>query len=77
MWWGGGVAVSGVLLFTGSVLGAAAERHSDDTAGERHKQSVMVFIQLQSQNPPVLLALNVTPGCRQEAGDGEEHGHER
>lgn len=56
-----------VLLFTGSVLGAAAERHPDDTAGECYEQGMMVFIQLQSQNPPVLLTLNVTPGHRQEA----------
>lgn len=54
-----------VLLFAGSVLGAAAERHSDDTAGEGYEQGVVVFIQLQSQNPPVLLTLNVTPGHRQ------------
>lgn len=50
------------LLFTSSVLGAAAERHSDDTAAEGYEQGMMVLIQLQSQNPPVLLSVNVTPG---------------
>lgn len=43
------------------MLGAAAEWHSDDTAGEGYEQGMMVLIQLQSQNPPVLLTLNVTP----------------
>lgn len=50
------------LLFTGSVLAAAAERNSNDTAGEGYEQSVVVFIQLQAQNPPVLLTLNVASG---------------
>lgn len=48
-------------LFTGAVLSAAAEWYSDDTAGEGHEQGMMLLIQLHSQNPPVLLPLNVTP----------------
>lgn len=46
------------------MLGAATKQHSDDTTGEGNEQSMMVLIQLQSQNPPVLLTLNVTPGDR-------------
>lgn len=47
------------------MLGAAAERHSDHTAAESHKQGVMVLIELQAQNPPVLLTLNVAPEHKQ------------
>lgn len=54
----------GFLPFTGSVLGAATKGHSDDTAGEGDEQSVMVLIQLQSQDSPVLLTLNIAPGYR-------------
>lgn len=43
------------------MLSAAAEWYSDDTAGEGHEQGMMLLIQLHSQNPPVLLPLNVTP----------------
>lgn len=50
------------------MLSATAERHSDDTAGEGYKQSMMVFVQLHSQNPPVLLTLNIASGHT----DGQE-----
>lgn len=43
------------------MLAATAERDPDHAAAEGHKQSVMVVIQLQAQNPPVLLTLNVAP----------------
>ena len=49
------------------MLGAAAEWYSDDTAGEGHEQGMMLLIQLHSQNPPVLLPLNVAPVAK--------HGH--
>lgn len=44
-----------------AVATAAAQRDSEDAAAEGHKQGVMVFVQLQSQNPAVLLTLNITP----------------
>lgn len=42
---------------------AAAQRDSDDAAAEGHKQGVMVFVQLQTDNPAVLLTLNITSTC--------------
>lgn len=42
-------------------MAAAAQRDSDDAAAEGHKQGVMVFVQLQTENPAVLLTLDVTP----------------
>lgn len=44
----------GDSLLAGAVVGAAAQRHADDAAGERHEQRVMIPIQLQAQDPPVL-----------------------
>lgn len=44
-----------------AVLGAAAERDTDHTAGERHKQRMMVPVQLQAKHPSVL-APHVAPG---------------
>lgn len=56
------------------MLGAAAERHSDHTAAERHKQGMMVLIELQAQNPPVLLTLNVAPEHKQRQSVKQRNG---
>lgn len=50
----GSFASTGDSLLAGAVVGASAQRHADHTAGERHKQRVMIPIQLQTQHPPVL-----------------------
>lgn len=50
----------------GAVVAAAAQRDSDDTAAEGHEQGVMVFVQLQTQNPAVLLALDIAPTHRKQ-----------
>lgn len=42
------------------VVMAVAEWDSDHTAGERHKESMMIPVQLQTQNPSVLPS-HVTP----------------
>lgn len=49
------------LLLAVAVLGAAAERDTDHTAGERHKQRMMVPVQLEAKHPSVL-APHVAPG---------------
>lgn len=51
---------TGDSLPAGAVVGAAAERDSNHAAGEGHEQGVMVPVQLQAQNPPVL-STNVAP----------------
>lgn len=45
----------------GAVASAAAQRDPEDAAAEGHKQGMVLLVQLQSQNPAVLLTLNVTP----------------
>lgn len=45
---------TGDSLFAGAVVGAAAERHTDHTAGEGHKQGMVIPVQLKTQHPPVL-----------------------
>lgn len=45
---------TGDSLLAGAVVGAAAQRHADHTAGERHEQRVVIPIQLEAQHPPVL-----------------------
>ena len=44
----------GDSLLAGAVVGAAAQRHADHTAGERHEQRVVIPIQLEAEHPPVL-----------------------
>lgn len=39
------------------MFNAAAQRNSDNTAGKRHEQSMILLIQLQTQHP----ALTATP----------------
>lgn len=48
-------------LLAAAVVGAAAQRHADHAAGEGHEERVVIPIQLQAQNPPVL-PLHVTSG---------------
>lgn len=45
---------TGDSLSAGAVVGAAAQRHADHAAGERHEHGVMVPIQLQAQDLPPL-----------------------
>ena len=52
----------------GPVAGAAAQGNPDHTAGERHKHGMVLLIQLQTQDPPVLLPLDITPEVGREAG---------
>lgn len=54
-------------------MAAAAQRDSDDTAAEGHKQGVMVFVQLQPENPAVLLTLNITPTHTENSFRMSEH----
>lgn len=69
----GGEYISGCYLrLTGAVVSTAAEGHTDDTAGEGHKQGVMVLIQFQPQNPPVL-PTRITPGDRQSTHQEQVH----
>lgn len=52
-------------LPAGFVLGTAAERHADHTAGEGHEESVVVLVQLQAKDTPVL-PTDVTPSQVQQ-----------
>ncbi len=52
-----------VSPLAGGVSSAAAQRNSDNAAGKRHKQSVMLLIQLQTQH----CTLSRTPATRQQA----------
>lgn len=49
-----------VSPLAGGVSSAAAERNSDDAAGKRHIESVMLLVQLQTQHP----ALTTAPATR-------------
>ncbi len=52
-----------VSPLAGGVSSAAAQRNSDNAAGKRHKQSVMLLIQLQTQHR----TLSRTPATRRQA----------
>ncbi len=52
-----------VSPLAGGVSSAAAQRNSDNAAGKRHKQSVMLLIQLQTQH----CTLSRTPATRRQA----------
>lgn len=57
----------------GAVEAAAAQRDSDDTAAEGHEQGVMVFVQLQTENPAVLLTLDITPTHRKQLQNEQQN----
>lgn len=48
-------------LLAVAVLRAAAQRHTDHAAWERHKQRMMIPVQLKPQDPPIL-PLHIAPG---------------
>lgn len=52
-------------LFADTIIRTVTERNADHAAREGHEEGVMVLIQLQSQNPPVL-TLHITPGEKWE-----------